>query len=258
MALRRPKASTPTTAPRTRDEMAASVLGPHHRALRATEHEPLLRARLEGYMARSNAEPIDLAGVPAYRHLAVIEDALDAADEEREHAGCDYCGSIKRRRTPGLGFLAGSEKPGHSTIKDRLACGACAEVLREHGEHPLRMRVFLAAAGCTRTGGLADPPGVKFAHEVDRIPDPDVPWSFIDRAEARERRWRGSRGSRSPRPSGPRRGVSMPGLPVYVWAHADLPPIKPTPHYTEVSGAAAAVKAESARNDARSRDASSA
>ena len=202
-------------------QRAANRDDTHWQAQAAVAGDPVLSNRLTLAAARGMA-PVVLAGLARHRHAQTVEEALDAFETSTAGGPCAACGSARGRVGLGpFGYLD-NPIPGFSPNRDgNTYCLACADVIREHGTRTLRVRAFLAAAGCT-SPGLEDPPGVTFAHEVPHLGD-GTPWSHVDRAEARAvavRRFHPRSFCVTP---GAAEHASMPGLPPYVWAGNDLP-----------------------------------
>ncbi|MGO4257071.1 hypothetical protein [Marmoricola sp. RAF53] len=119
------------------------------RALLATEPtllDALDRAEVLGWVAP------DLADVPAYRRLAVLDELLSTFHAAREGGPCWCCGcAVPRFGREPRSALSTSEIPGWTTAKvngdTRTVCAWCSSAISERGTAYLRVLAFRAAAG---------------------------------------------------------------------------------------------------------------
>lgn len=154
--------TTPSRAAieQSRRALAVRVYGEtaaaHGDARRACEADPVLTQRLDAYEA-AGAPPIDLTDVPRHRRPQVVEDALDTWAEQTEGApnGCDWCGSAVRRHGRDRRWDTPRTPPGFTTVganaNATTACGWCADVLRDGGDHAWRAQVLGAVVGVRST-----------------------------------------------------------------------------------------------------------
>lgn len=214
------------------------ALDPHRHARTALQGDPILNDLLDRHIA-SGGQPIDLAGVPAYRRARTVEDACHAYLATQSADPCGSCGS-RAFRFPVYGSTRGPREaaPAHATRTvtvdgtrhDLMLCAAChdAETWYHDGLVGLASQVLAALAGYQ--GGIGGH-RARFAFEQPNHGD-GTPWSHIApgaavglaKAELRAGNFQRSRMATSP---GQARllaeRVGLPASRVHIWTAKEIP-----------------------------------